>query len=65
MWNKNSKEATRSPLKESPLRLPGQSLEAKRERLVDDVLLPYFPFPTVFWIVAVVECGLAQPLTDL
>jgi hypothetical protein len=45
----------RSPLKEAPLRVPGQSLDDERERLVDDVLLPYILFPTFFWMVALIE----------
>lgn len=35
--------------------MPGQSLEDERDRLVDGVVLPYFLFPAVFWIVALIE----------
>jgi len=34
---------------ESPVRVPGQSLKDERERLVDDVILPYVLFPAIFW----------------
>lgn len=55
MRNHDSKDETRSPLKKPSLRLPGQSAEDERGRLVDDVLLPYILFPAVFWIIAFVE----------
>jgi hypothetical protein len=40
---------------ESPVRVPGQSLKDERERLVDDVILPYVLFPAIFWVVALIE----------
>jgi hypothetical protein len=55
MNDQTSDGEARSPLKEAPLRMPGQSLDAERDRLVDDVVLPYILFPTVFWIVALIE----------
>jgi hypothetical protein len=50
-----SDREARSPLKESPLRVPGQSLDDEQARLIDDVLLPYMLFPGAFWIVALIE----------
>jgi len=41
MNDQTSDGKARSPLKEAPLRVPGQSLDDERDRLVDDVVLPY------------------------
>jgi len=48
-------DEVRSPLSDAPLRVPGQSLDDERDRLVNDVLLPDILFPAVFWIVALIE----------
>jgi hypothetical protein len=48
-------EVTRSPLKDAPLRVPGQSLNDEREQLVADVVFLYLLFPIVFWILALIE----------
>ena len=55
MNDQTSDGKARSPLKEAPLRVPGQSLDDERDRLVDDVVLPYLLFPTVFWMLALIE----------
>jgi hypothetical protein len=44
-----------SPLKDKPLRNPGQSLDEALDRLSADELLPYVLFPGVFWILALIE----------
>ena len=31
---------TKSPIKDKPLRMPGQSLEEERQRLIDDKVMP-------------------------
>jgi hypothetical protein len=60
MDSKNTANEPRSPLKESPLRLPGQSLDEERGRLIDGVLIPYLLFPAVFWAVALIEWWLSS-----
>jgi hypothetical protein len=55
MSDQTSDGEVRSPLKEAPLRMPGQSLDDERERLTDDVLLPYLLFPACFWLIALIE----------
>jgi hypothetical protein len=55
MSDQISSNEMRSPLKEAPLRLPGQSLENERYRLIDEVVLPYILFPAMFWILALTE----------
>jgi hypothetical protein len=55
MEDQDSDGVSRSPLKEAPLHLPGQSVEDERDRLINDVLLPYFLFPAFFWAVALIE----------
>lgn len=44
-----------SPLKDAPLRNPGQSLDEALERLTVDELLTYVLFPGFFWILALFE----------
>lgn len=46
---------TKSPLKNKPLRNPGQSLDEELEKLFDDQVLPYLLFPAFFCVLAVVE----------
>src|SRR5258706_15732208 len=45
----------RSPLKDRPLRLPGQSVQDEINRLVDNDVIKYFMFATVFVVLAVIE----------
>ena len=45
----------RSPLKDKPLRNPGQGLDEELQRVVDDQTLPYFWFPAVFTLLAALE----------
>jgi hypothetical protein len=46
---------TRSPLKVSPLRNPGQSLDEELQRILVDKFLPYFIFPPLFIALAIGE----------
>ncbi len=48
-------EASRSPLKELPLRLPGQSLEEERRVIVEDSLEPWLLTALLFVVLAAVE----------
>ena len=45
----------RSPLKNSPLRNPGQSLDEELQQLFVDKFLPYFLFPPLFLAYAIAE----------
>jgi hypothetical protein len=45
----------RSPLKQKPLRNPGQSVDEEIDRLVNDKLLGFLLFPMMFWIFAWME----------
>jgi hypothetical protein len=45
----------RSPLKQKPLRNPGQSVDEEIDRLVNDKFLGFLLFPMMFWIFAWME----------
>ena len=47
--------ANRSPLKQKPLRNPGQSLDAEIDRVINDKFVGYFWFAAVFWVFASME----------
>ena len=49
------KQENRSPLKDKPLRLPGQSLQEERDALWDDKLGPYFLMALFFVVLAGLE----------
>ncbi len=46
---------TGSPLKDRPLRNPGQSLDEALDRIAETKLQPYVLFPAIFWLLALVE----------
>lgn len=46
---------SKSPLKDKPLRNPGQSLDEQIQELINDKLLGYCLFPAFFWLVALME----------
>ncbi len=48
MQTNRAGDEVRSPLNDAPLRVSGQSLYDERDRLVNDVLLPYILFPRSF-----------------
>ena len=54
MWQ-TKKVAPRSPIKEPLARLPGQSLDEERHRLIEDVVWPSFRFAAMAWFIALVE----------
>jgi Nuclease-related domain len=45
----------RSPLKDKPLRNPGQGVDEQLQRVLDDESIPYFWFPAVLIVLAAVE----------
>ncbi len=45
----------RSPLKDSPLRNPGQSLDEEIQNVIDDQLMPFFLGVVLLWIMTLVE----------
>jgi hypothetical protein len=47
--------SNRSPLKDKPLRNPGQSLDEEFDRLVNEQAAPYILAPIFFWVIAGVE----------
>jgi hypothetical protein len=49
------KVAAGSPLKDRPLRNPGQSLDEALDRIAAEELLPYVLLPGFFWTLALVE----------
>jgi nuclease-like protein len=49
----------RSPLKQKPLRRPGQSVQREMDRLVEDRLLPLMVFTCFMWLLALHEWGYA------
>jgi len=46
---------TRSPLKEAPLRSPGQSVDEELQRILMDKFLPYFLMPAILIAFAITE----------
>ncbi len=48
-------DSSRSPLKDKPLRMPGQSLEEERAKLFEDKVMPAFLTAAVATIIAVAE----------
>src|SRR5512145_1559490 len=45
----------RSPLKDNPLRNPGQSLDEEIQRVIDDRAMPQFAAIVVLWAIALIE----------
>lgn len=50
-------ETSRSPLKDLPLRNPGQSLEEEIQRVLDDKMMPYFLASVMCVLYAAIEWG--------
>lgn len=56
MKERNARMAgPRSPLKDAPLRNPGQSLEEEIQRVVDDQAMAPFPAIAALWALAIIE----------
>jgi hypothetical protein len=49
------KQNDRSPLKDKPLRLPGQALHEERQRLLDDKIQPPLMLAAMFFVMALLE----------
>src|SRR5688572_16281200 len=49
------KRERRSPLKDPPLRVPGQALDSKIRRAIEDVATVWILLPLLLWAIAIYE----------